>query len=102
MVKTVHPYGVVEIENLENGKIIKVDNQRLNPFLENFDCHESIEELVDTIYQDAPLDQFMLLLIIYSLFFLVPNHSFWNCGYSDPCVVFFFFFFVPSLVSSVL
>ena len=37
VVKIVHPYGAVEIENLENGKIIKVNGQRLKPFLENFD-----------------------------------------------------------------
>ena len=37
VVKTVHPYGAVEIENLENGKIIKVNRQCLKPFLENFD-----------------------------------------------------------------
>ena len=37
MVKTVHPYGAVEIENLENGKIIKANRQCLKPFLENFD-----------------------------------------------------------------
>ena len=56
VVKAVHPYGAVEIENPENGKIIKVNGQRLKPFLENFDHHESIEELVDPIYQDAPLE----------------------------------------------
>ena len=38
IVKVVHPYGVVEIENLENGKIFKLNGQRLNPFMENFDC----------------------------------------------------------------
>ena len=49
MVKTVHPYGAVEIENPENGKIIKVTGQRRKPFLENFDCQESIEGLVDPV-----------------------------------------------------
>ena len=53
LVKTVHPYEAVEIENPENGKIIKVNGQRLKPFLENFDCQESIEELVDPVYQDS-------------------------------------------------
>ena len=53
MVKTVYPYGVVEIENPENGKFIKVNGQRIKLFLENFDRHESIEELVDPVYQDA-------------------------------------------------
>ena len=33
MVKTVHPYGAIEIENPENGKIIKVNGQRLKPIL---------------------------------------------------------------------
>ena len=37
IVKVVYPYGAVEIENLVNGKIFKVNGQRLNPFLENFD-----------------------------------------------------------------
>ena len=50
VVKTVHPYGSVEIENPKNGKIIKVNGQRLKPFLENFDRHKSIEELVDPAY----------------------------------------------------
>ena len=54
VVKTVHPYGAVEIENPDNGKIIKVNGHRLKPFLENFDHQESIKELVDPVYQDAP------------------------------------------------
>ena len=37
IVKVVHPYGAVEIENLDNGKIFKVNGQHLKPFLENFD-----------------------------------------------------------------
>ena len=49
IVKVVHPYGAVEIENPENGKIFKVNGQRLNPFLENFDRQESSEELVDPL-----------------------------------------------------
>ena len=36
-VKVVYPYGAVEIENPKNGKTFKVNGQRLNPFLENFD-----------------------------------------------------------------
>ena len=50
MVKIVHPYKAVEIEDPENRKIIKVNSQRLNPFLENFDRYESIKELVDPIF----------------------------------------------------
>ena len=53
VVKTVHPYGAGEIEYPENGKIIKVNGQRLKPFLENFDRQESIEKLVDSVYQNA-------------------------------------------------
>ena len=55
VVKTVHPYGVVEIENPENEKIIKVNGQRLKPFLENFDCQESIGELVDSSLPRCPI-----------------------------------------------
>ena len=54
IVKMVHPYGTVEIENPENGKLFKVNGQHLKPFLENFDRQESIEELVDSVYQDVP------------------------------------------------
>ena len=38
IVKVIHPYGAGEIENLECGKIFKVNGQRLKPFLEHFDC----------------------------------------------------------------
>ena len=54
VVKVVYPYGAVEIENPENGKPFNVNGQRLKPFLENFDRQESSEELVDSLYQDAP------------------------------------------------
>ena len=37
VVKVVYPYGAMEIENPKNGKTFKVNGQRLNPFLENFD-----------------------------------------------------------------
>ena len=56
IVKVVYPYGVVEVENLANWKTFKVNVQRLKPFLENFDCKESSEELVDSLYQDVPLE----------------------------------------------
>ena len=55
IIKVVHPYGAMEIENLKNGKIFKVNGQCLKPFLENFDRQESSEELVDLLYQDVPL-----------------------------------------------
>ena len=52
IIKIVHPYGAVEIENPKNGKLFKVNGQHLKPFMENFDRHESIEELVDPVYRD--------------------------------------------------
>ena len=54
IVKIVHPYGAVEIENPKNGKRFQVNDQHLKPFLENFDHQESIEELVDLLYRDVP------------------------------------------------
>ena len=54
IVKVVHPYGAVEIENPDNGKIFKVNGQRLGPFMENFDRQESSKELVDPLYRDVP------------------------------------------------
>ena len=54
IVKIVHPYGAMEIENPENGKRFKVNGQHLKPFLENFDRQKSIEELVDPLYLDVP------------------------------------------------
>ena len=54
IVEVVYPYGAVEIENPKNGKTFKVNGHRLKPFLENFDCQESSEELVDPLYQDVP------------------------------------------------
>ena len=50
VVKVVYPYGVMEIENPENGKTFKVNGQCLNPFLKAFDRQESCEELVDPLY----------------------------------------------------
>ena len=55
IVKVVHPYDIVEIENPDNGKIFKVNGQCLKPFLKNFGCQESSEEMVDPLYQDVPL-----------------------------------------------
>ena len=54
IVKVAHPYGAVEIENPKNGKIFKVNGQHLKPYLENFDCQESSEELVHPLYRDVP------------------------------------------------
>ena len=50
IVKVVYPYGVVEIESPENGKIFKANGQHLKPFLKNFDRQENSEELVDLLY----------------------------------------------------
>ena len=54
IVEVVYPYGAVEIENPKNGKTFKVNSQRLNPFLENFDRLEHSKELVDLLYRDVP------------------------------------------------
>ena len=42
IVKIVHPYGAVEIENPENVKLFKVNSQCLKPFLENFDARRIV------------------------------------------------------------
>ena len=54
IVKVVHPYNAVEIENPENGRIFRVNGQLLKPFLENFDRQEGSEELVDPLYRVVP------------------------------------------------
>ena len=54
IVKVVYPYGAVEIENPKTKKTFKVNGQRLNPFLENFDRQKSSEKLVDPLYRDVP------------------------------------------------
>ena len=37
IVNNVYPYGTVEIEDLKNGNIFKVNGHRLKPFLEGFE-----------------------------------------------------------------
>ena len=54
IVKVVYPYGAVEIENPDTGKSLKVNGQRLKPFLEHFNLQEHSEDLVDPLYQDSP------------------------------------------------
>ena len=54
IVKVVHPYGAVEIENPDNGHSFKVNGQRLKPFLEHFNPQEHSEDLVDPLYQHSP------------------------------------------------
>ena len=56
IVKVVYPCGAVEIENPNSGKSFKLNGQRLKPFLEHFDHQENSEDLVDTLYQDTPLE----------------------------------------------
>ena len=50
IVKVVHPYEAVEIENSDTGKSLKVNGQRLKPFLEHFNLQEHSEDLVDPLY----------------------------------------------------
>ena len=69
IVKIVHPYGVVEIENPKNGKLFKVNGQRLKPFLENFKCQESIKELVDPV-PGCPFSIISFLPFVYRFSFL--------------------------------
>ena len=45
IVKTVYPYGAVEIEDIMDGSISKVNGQRLKPFLEFQE--DRTEEIVD-------------------------------------------------------
>ena len=54
IVKNVFPHGAIEIENLKNGNIFKMNGQRLKPFLENFSQDEESINLEDSIYQDLP------------------------------------------------
>lgn len=52
MVKTVYPHGAVEIENLKNGEMSKVNGQRLKQFLElPNDTHEEGLVLHEPHYQ---------------------------------------------------
>jgi hypothetical protein len=52
VVKTVYPYGTVEIENPKNGNIFKVNGQRLKPILESFIPEVMSTPLIDPIYRD--------------------------------------------------
>ena len=45
-------HGAVELENPKNGQTFKVNGQRLKAFLEDFPSKESVEVLVDPVYQD--------------------------------------------------
>ena len=51
-VKTVYPYGAVEVENPKNGNIFKVNGQRLKPYIEL--RNQEVEDILlqDPVYQD--------------------------------------------------
>ena len=53
LVRYVYPHCVVDIENLKNGYVFKVNGQRLKPFLElkNIDVDEV--SLKDPIYESS-------------------------------------------------
>ena len=52
VVKTVYPFGAIEIENLENGNVFKVNGQRLKPFLDDFTPEVESTTLEDPAYQN--------------------------------------------------
>ena len=51
IVKNVFPHGAIEIENLKNGNIFKVNRHRLKPFLENFSQEEESINLEESIFR---------------------------------------------------
>ncbi len=54
-VTKVYPYGVVEVEDLSDGRILKVNGQRLKPYLE---CKSEIGELVEgSTLEEPQLDE---------------------------------------------
>ena len=59
VVKMVFPHGDVDIDNPLNGNIFKVNGQWLKSFLEPFEREETVEDLVDPIYQDPPRVSFV-------------------------------------------
>ena len=52
------------------GNSFKVNGQCLNPFLENFNRQESIEELVDPVYPGCPFSVISVLPFVYSFSFI--------------------------------
>jgi len=54
-VHQVYPHGAVDVFNPKDGKIFKVNGQRLKPFLENFNEEEEVANLVDPVYLDDPV-----------------------------------------------
>ena len=51
VVKSVFPYGVVEISDIKNGNDFKVNGQRLKPFLESVPVNETAMGLFDPVYR---------------------------------------------------
>ena len=50
IVKHVYPHGTVDIENLQNDNIFKVNDQRLKPFVKLFSPEVDKSLLEDSIY----------------------------------------------------
>ncbi|KAJ4723360.1 Pol polyprotein, partial [Melia azedarach] len=50
IVKTVYPYGAVEIEDPKNGNVFKVNGHRLKPFFENFNNERESTTLNEPVY----------------------------------------------------
>ena len=87
IVKVVHPYGVVEIENPENGKLFKVNGQRLKPFLENFDPRRVMRNW-QTHSARMFLQRNLYLTLLYIAFLFLFMHFFTFYSF---CSVFVFF-----------
>ena len=51
VVKHVYPYGAIDIENPRNGNVLKVNGQRLKPFLENKVFQEEFVSLSNPCYE---------------------------------------------------
>jgi hypothetical protein len=54
IVKSVFPYGTIEIENPVNGNVFKVNGQRLKPFIDTFEPMDESCDLMDPVYQNLP------------------------------------------------
>ncbi|RZC56672.1 hypothetical protein C5167_015519 [Papaver somniferum] len=52
LVRTVFPHGAVELEDVSNKNVFKVNGQRLKPFLEPFPPDIETTNLEDPVYVD--------------------------------------------------
>ena len=52
LVHKIYPHGAIDIIHPDSSNVIKVNGQRLKPFLENYPTDESVEELNDLVYVD--------------------------------------------------